>query len=85
MGLLESPLLFCFCREEFLRERMQLKDPKKEEKEKKDEAPAVDPSIQASQELYKVPERLQVADRSHAYKDQLNWLTGLTEVQLPMS
>ncbi|PHJ23475.1 hepatocellular carcinoma-associated antigen 59 [Cystoisospora suis] len=70
--------------EEFLRERMQLKDPKKEEKEKKDEV-IVDPSVQASQELYRVPEGLQVADRSHAYKDQLNWLTGLTEVQLPMS
>ncbi|CBZ52622.1 hypothetical protein NCLIV_024100 [Neospora caninum Liverpool] len=67
--------------EEFLRERMQLKEaPSPEEKA----APEGQGSGSAN-ELYRVPDRLQVADRSGEYREQLNWLTGLTEVQLPMT
>ncbi|PFH37688.1 hypothetical protein BESB_000300 [Besnoitia besnoiti] len=66
--------------EEFLRERMQLK-----EAPKKEEAEPCEGETRGEGDLYRVPERLQVPDRSGEYKEQLNWLTGLTEVQLPMS
>ncbi|KEP62041.1 UNVERIFIED_CONTAM: hypothetical protein HHA_263860 [Hammondia hammondi] len=67
--------------EEFLRERMQLKetpDPAEEAAEERQ-------SSGGANELYRVPDRLQVADRSGEYREQLNWLTGLTEVHLPMT
>ncbi|ESS31818.1 hepatocellular carcinoma-associated antigen 59 [Toxoplasma gondii GAB2-2007-GAL-DOM2] len=67
--------------EEFLRERMQLKEtpgPAEEAAEEKQ-------SSGGANELYRVPDRLQVADRSGEYREQLNWLTGLTEVHLPMT
>ncbi|CDJ30638.1 uncharacterized protein EMH_0030680 [Eimeria mitis] len=66
--------------EEFLRERM--KDKQHETREQK--ALREHDMIDRMRDLYAIPDHLKVADKTEEYKDQMNWVTGLVEVELPM-
>lgn len=66
--------------EEFLRERMKNKEHESREEKALKEHEMVD----KMRDLYAIPEHLKVADRTEEYKDQMNWVTGLVEVELPM-
>ncbi|CDJ61670.1 hypothetical protein, conserved [Eimeria maxima] len=66
--------------EEFLRERM--KDKQHETRE--EQALREHDMIDKMRDLYAVPDHLKVADKTEEYKDQMNWVTGLVEVELPM-
>ncbi|CDJ41865.1 hypothetical protein, conserved [Eimeria tenella] len=66
--------------EEFLRER--LKDKQHESREEK--ALREHDMVDKMRDLYAIPDHLKVADKTEEYKDQMNWVTGLVEVELPM-
>ncbi|CDI77567.1 hypothetical protein, conserved [Eimeria praecox] len=66
--------------EEFLRERM--KDKQHETREEK--ALREHDMIDKMRDLYAIPDHLKVEDKTEEYKDQMNWVTGLVEVELPM-
>lgn len=66
--------------EEFLRERMKNKEHEKHEERVIREHDMID----KMRDLYAIPDHLKVADRTEEYKDQMNWVTGLVEVELPM-
>ncbi|CDJ46365.1 hypothetical protein, conserved [Eimeria brunetti] len=66
--------------EEFLRERM--KDKQHETREEK--ALREHDMVDKMRDLYAIPDHLKVADKTEEYKDQMNWVTGLVEVELPM-
>ncbi|XP_022590665.2 protein COP1 SUPPRESSOR 2 [Cyclospora cayetanensis] len=66
--------------EEFLRERMKNKEHESREERAIREHDVVD----KMRDLYAIPDHLKVADKTEVYKDQMNWVTGLVEVELPM-
>ncbi|KAL8275105.1 hypothetical protein Esti_000984 [Eimeria stiedai] len=66
--------------EEFLRERMKNKEHESREEKILREHEMID----KMRDLYAVPDHLKVVDKTEEYKDQMNWVTGLVEVELPM-
>ncbi|KAL8430773.1 hypothetical protein Efla_004009 [Eimeria flavescens] len=66
--------------EEFLRERMKNKDHESHEEKIIKEHEIID----KMRDLYAIPDHLKVVDKTEEYKNQMNWVTGLVEVELPM-
>lgn len=66
--------------EEFLRERMK----NKEHESREEKALREHDMLDKMKDLYAVPDHLKVADKTEEYKNQMNWVTGLVEVELPM-
>ncbi|KAL8455686.1 hypothetical protein Emag_000508 [Eimeria magna] len=66
--------------EEFLRERMKNKEHESHEEKIIREHEMID----KMRDLYAIPDHLKVMDKTEEYKNQMNWVTGLVEVELPM-
>ncbi|KAL8434308.1 hypothetical protein ACSSS7_003252 [Eimeria intestinalis] len=66
--------------EEFLRERMKNKEHESHEEKIIKEHEMID----KMRDLYAIPDHLKVMDKTEEYKNQMNWVTGLVEVELPM-
>ncbi|KAL8452380.1 hypothetical protein Emed_001385 [Eimeria media] len=66
--------------EEFLRERMKNKEHESHEEKIIREHEMID----KMRDLYSIPDHLKVEDKTEEYKNQMNWVTGLVEVELPM-